>query len=248
MEDFKETERRRNGGTVFNEPYSQQGVYRFKHLVQQFYERNERKYYSILVDGEMVIKKTYDSRKFEGYQDFINDFTKKVEVRIFTNDHPNSPNCNRYIFRIGGALAGISSPTIDVNEEIKKALQKQRQEDELGKLRKKVVKLQKELEKAPKVDWDRMFEKALGAIAMIKGKSNQLSGVSQTQNHVNEVTVDLEGDDESSMEMDNAQIIFNALIEKQGIENVLRTLEVLKVIGENPEIGKKVNQMLNNKK
>lgn len=245
MEDYRETERRRNGGTVFNEPYNESAIYRFKQLVQKFYEQNERKFYSILVDGETVVKKTSDSRKFDGYQDFINDYTKKVEVRIFINEHPNSPNCNRYIFRMGGTLAGVPNP-VDVKAEIKKALKKQRQENEIINLKKKVVQLQKELERAPKVDWDKIAEKGLGVLAMIKGSGNQLNGIARDQHQESEVIVEVES--QTSSELKTGQLLYNALLEKHGVDKIIKAIETIGVIASNPDIRDKVNEMLNDKK
>ena len=252
MEDYRETERRRNGGTIFNEPYSDEAIYRFKHLVQQFYQRNERKFYSILVDGETVIKKTSDSRKFDGFQDFINDYTKKVEVRIYLSSNPHSPNCNRYIFRKAGVVGGIgavggtvgmASP-LDVKSEIKKALKKQRQEFEIENLKNKVENLQDKLEKAPKVDWNNILGHGAGFVSMLTGKRNPLNGISKTQNNDTEITVEAEPSDQ----LNQAQKLFNGMVKNIGLEKMVETLEALSIMANHPDIMEKVDKLLTKKK
>ncbi len=58
-------ETRENGSQVFTQPYNEGALNSLKHLVLAFYDQGKRKYYSILVDGEMVVSKTSDGRKFD---------------------------------------------------------------------------------------------------------------------------------------------------------------------------------------
>jgi len=262
MEDLQETERRRNGGTLYNEVYSEEAISRFKQMVLTFYNQNIRKYYSILVDGETVVDKTSDGRKFDGYKDFIADHTLKIEVRMYVG---NSFNCNRYIFKMERAMAGLPGSNnltkVDVKEEIQKALAQQKTEYELsalkGKLKKKdkqLLKLQEDLEKAPKMDWDKAIDKTIGAISLLRGGAvgkgiTQLGGTpSNNSNSDNEVTVEYEdADDSVNNESEQAKEVFKDLLHTQGLEKMMESLAVIKIIGENPDIAKKVTKMFNTK-
>ena len=113
-------DKRGNGSQVFTEPYSPPAIGRLKHLVLTFYGQGERKYYSIIVDGETVVPKNCDGRKFNNYLRFVNKHTKTVEVRMYKGF---SANCNKYLFVMTNGLSG-SSKNVDLKTEIDKAIRR----------------------------------------------------------------------------------------------------------------------------
>ena len=126
MEEINNTEeefrlnqdKKENGVQVFTERYSESAINRLKDLVVKLYHLGERKFYAILVDGEFVVKKNCDGRKFDRYLNFVNKETREVEVRMHQG---KSFNHNKYIFVLRKGLTGIENSET-VQNRIDKAL------------------------------------------------------------------------------------------------------------------------------
>lgn len=137
--DIPHQEHRSNGSHVQTESYTPEALNRLKHKIQTFFEQGEHKYYSILVDGETVVAKNYDARKFDGYLQFMEPGVRRVEVRMYQG---NSPNCNKYLFVLTGDLSGPASSS-DVESRVQNAMN-------LEKLKLRLEYTEKELERKSK--------------------------------------------------------------------------------------------------
>jgi len=149
MEDIEETSRRRNGGKVFHKAYNQHTIHLLKKLIFRVYNQGLRKFYCILVDGEMVVRRTSDARKFDGHKAYVDHTTEQVEVRLFIG---KSFNANRYIFQTQTELSGTPQD-VDVDLEISKALDAQKLQMELESLQRQVEKKDKKVRKLKSEKW-----------------------------------------------------------------------------------------------
>lgn len=270
MEEFEkgqsheaDIETRANGSQVFSEPYSEAAISRLKNLVLTFYAQGERKYYSISVDGEIVVAKNCDGRKFDGYLRFLTPHTRLIEVRMYQG---YSPNCNKYQFFQNRSLAGIEQAN-SVQEQINRALETQRLQLQLEKLSDQVNHLQEELEDKKieveelreQVNEEKLKEKNMKNIAQLFsggaellgafgiGPKKQLAGVTEAPV---EVTIEPQPEKGNTAEQPIAsegQEIFDQMVAAYGEEGVKNALTWLAAIAANPEIQEKIKVELQNK-
>lgn len=245
-EDIQDTETRSNGSRVFNEPYSDDAVERLRQMIYTYYRQHRRKFYAILVDGEIVVDKTSDGRKFSAFRDFINDHTRTVEVRMY---YGSSPNCNRHVFHKPHTMAGIPrQDQPDVEQEVQKALEKQRQEFEMKRLKKqlkkkekKILELEEELaSKETGLEQLTGLTKVISdGIGMVTGKDTA-QPVSGAPEQDAEVTIEPEQQDES-------KAIYDALVNEIGMEKIKETLGLMQLLASHPELKEIVNRELSRK-
>jgi hypothetical protein len=163
---------RANGSQVFTEPYSEGGIDRLKNMVLTFYQQGDRKFYSISVDGEVVVQKTSDGRKFDRYLQFLDKNTNTVEVRMYQGA---SPNCNKYQFIVSKGLTGPSSVAKgDIDTQIQRALENQRRQFDFEKLQKDLAKEKKKRRKLQKIN--ESADTGLAQITKILENGTQLFG------------------------------------------------------------------------
>lgn len=136
--EFNEENTRSNGARVSTDIYSTQAMERLKRLLENFYKSGEEKYFSILVDGEIVVQKTNDPELFNNYREFVNELTRQIIVRLY---YGNSPNCNTYKFDViaSGELSGTQLAEMKISE----ALEKHKREQYVIELQKKIRRLKK---------------------------------------------------------------------------------------------------------
>ncbi|MBL4704292.1 MAG: hypothetical protein JKY54_07210 [Flavobacteriales bacterium] len=247
MEDIEETSRRRNGGKVFHKAYNQHTIHLLKKLIFRVYNQGLRKFYCILVDGEMVVRRTSDARKFDGHKAYVDHTTEQVEVRLFIG---KSFNANRYIFQTQTELSGTPQD-VDVDLEISKALEAQKLQMELESLQrqvekkdKKVRKLKSELEdrKSGLEDLSDLASKAVEIAGMFKGAGQKtVAGVPAPSA---QVEVEIEEEDDFSEERE----IFQELSATVGKKGLKKALEIMTLLSEHPELNDTLKEALNQKK
>ena len=239
-------DKRGNGSQVFTEPYSQPAIGRLKHLVLTFFAQGERKYYSIIVDGETVVPKNADGRKFNNYLRFVNKHTKTVEVRMFQG---YSANCNKYLFVLSSGLSGTSQ-SIDLQAEIDKALQEQKIQNELQTLRINVEKKDKKIKKLKKLlensginmaDVNTLVQEGKGILGALGfGVNNGISGMPPEPEA--EVEIEIEEEDQNEEEEIYQQLVNN--VGKKGIKKALRVMTMLST---HPELESKLVEIIKEK-
>ena len=240
-------DKRANGSQVFTEPYSQPGIGRLKHLVLTFYGQGERKFYSILVDGETVVPKNCDGRKFNNYLRFVNKHTKTVEVRMFQG---YSPNCNKYLFVMTNGLSG-NAQSVDLQAEIDKALEEQRIQNELQRLRINVEKKDKKIKKLKKLlensginmaDVNTLVQEGKGILGALGFGVNQgVSGLPPEP----EAEVEIEIEEESTLSEE--QEIYQQLVNNVGKKGIKKALRVMTLLSTHPELESKLVEIIKTK-
>lgn len=248
MEDLEEREKRKNGTSVFNEPYSIEAIERLKSMIKTFEAQGKRKHYTILVDNETVVEKNASFHKFDDYRPFVNPHTKTIEVRMYLG---MSPNCNRHVFHKSEAtLKGVlnaSLPTVDVQAEIAKALAEQKRVFDLSETQKKLKKKNKQIKKLKLKLGESstglegiqdLATKAVQIAGMFKGGQTQLMGV-QNQQTPTESEVSIEPE-----EMTEEEEIYNDLIDEVGIKGLKKTLRVMELLSKHPELEEILNNEL----
>ena len=120
--------KKKSSGKVYREVYHPERIERLKSIISDFERQGSKKYYSILVDGETVVAKSFNANNFDNYKKYLLSNTQNIEVRMYFG---TSPSSNRHIFQTAQTpLGGLNQE--DVDEQIQKALAKQR-EAELDK-------------------------------------------------------------------------------------------------------------------
>lgn len=252
MEEYREIkerdiETRENGSQVYREPYSESAIDRLRKLVVKLYEQGERKYYSILVDGEIVVPRNADGRKFTRYLEFIDSDTKTIEVKMF---YGYSPNCNRYIFIMNKGLKGVTNE-VDVQAQIRKALEEQKLQTELKKLREENAKKDKKIKKY-KANQETGMDKFRDVVEQITGvvgafglkAPGALQGVPEPETEVEIEAEEMEMDTEHSEE----ELIYNQILQSVGKKGLKKALRVMAMLSAHPELEDKLTEVLNQKK
>ena len=258
-----EHQRRANGTQVFRETYSEGAIQRLKHLIKVSYEEKKNRFYSILVDGETVVDRTSDVRKFDTYVKYRNPFTKVITVMMYKG---YSFNCNRYEFTVNPSLNGLSGLT--QKEEVQKAIAEFKREQEHEALQKSVKKKSKKLrelraimeeiegENESNIDFDRvtgMIQKALGLVSQIKGNPPAaLGGVETIEPDDDDISLEpvleVEEKPKKKRKQTEEQQMFNALFGNLGKDEVIKMLAFMKNMSQHPELNAKFQEELNNKK
>lgn len=243
----KEVITRGNGSQVFTQPFSEAGMNRLKHLIITFYKQGERKFYSVLVDGEIIIPKTCDGRKFDRYIQFVNPHTHTVEVRMYQGQ---SPNCNRHQFIVHKGFSGFGEPD-NVQTQIDKALEQQATQNRLGELEKELSRKSKKLRKLKKfideADSESGLDKVKEFASQLMGFAGALGigrGIPTPNNNSQESEVEIEPDEDTS----GSQQIFDDMVETFGEEGVKNALGWMTVLASNPDLQEKLKEEIKNLK
>lgn len=256
----KEVEVRGNGTQVFTEPYSKEAIARLKNLVMAFYDSGENKYFSIAIDGETVVHRTCDGRKFDLHEKFISPHTQHVEVKMYQG---LGPNCNKYQFTISRGLSGFGHG-IDMNKQIEKAREEERMKLELDSTKSKLKDALEAIEKKDKKlkklkaemptgaeTIEKLAGTLTGVISTIAGARNPgLAGTPQPQAEVKiepQPEAGSEENEEEEYEPKSLQT-YNSIVEKYGEDQVNKAFSWLIAISENPDLMEKFKDELNKKK
>ncbi|MBI3133634.1 MAG: hypothetical protein HYZ14_03065 [Bacteroidetes bacterium] len=255
----KDIEVRGNGTQVFTEPYSRAAIARLKNLILAFFNQSEYKYYSISVDGETVVQRTCDSRKFDDYERFLCEYTRHVEVKMFQG---TSPNCNKYVFTIPNKSAsglGMVGAT-DMQSQIDRAVEEQRVKMELENTRTKLIEAQEAILKKDKkikklkeeipsgADTAEKWVNTIGGVFsnIAAAKNSGLAGTPVQPQA--EASIEPDGEEEEETDETESLKIYKRLHEKFGEETIIKAFTWLAVLAANPDIGEKIKEALDQKK
>ncbi len=237
--------KKKTTGKVFREAYNLERIERLKQIIRDFYKQGQKKLYSILVDGEMVVSKNSDSRNFDHYKRYLLGNTKSVEVRMYFG---NSPNCNRHIFQMGQtALSGINPE--EVEARIKEALAKQRIEQELISLRKQLKKKNKKLEafKALQLELDEkqldikdIIDKGMEMYRTFQQSKVPSTGLEGTTGEQTKVEVQVESNSQADHH-------YNKMKKNYTESELLQALRTWEIFTKHPELNKTFTSIVNQK-
>lgn len=256
----KEVEVRGNGTQVFTEPYSKEGIARLKNLVMAFYDQGENKYFSIAIDGETVVHRTCDGRKFDLHEKFISQHSQHIEVKMYQG---LGPNCNKYQFTISRGLSGTGQ-IMDQQRQIEKAKEEERMKIELDSTKKELKEakelLEKKSKKLKKLKGEmptgaETIEKLAGTLSGVistiaSARNPALAGTPQPQAEVKierESEAEIEENEQEEDEPKSLQT-YNSIVEKYGEDQVNKAFSWLIAISENPDLMEKFKDELNKKK
>ncbi|MCR9171917.1 MAG: hypothetical protein NXI10_05465 [bacterium] len=257
--DIPMQEHRANGSHVQTESYTPEALSRLKNKIQTFFEQGEHKYYSILVDGETVVPRNYDARKFDNYLQFMEPGVRRVEVRMFQG---TSPNCNKYLFVLTGSLSGPQNGG-DLEARVQNAMNLEKlklkleyTEKELERKTKKckqrkvkIIQLQEdiaELEeiiseehseeaKAKREQFNGILQQGFSAVgSLITGKTANDNNLSGTPNQPEStVEIQMEGEDQNKKKLLQ---LFEDIYNKYGSKSTEDAIAMILVINSDPEL------------
>lgn len=147
MEEYEETRvPRGNKSRTQLDTYSPERMERMKQILEMSADEGEPQYYSILVDGMIVVKKTIDIDKFDNYMTFVYPQTRCVELKTFFGD---SPNCNTYRLLVSAVppatLQGAPQlGAVEISEKINEAVIRERHQNKIEGLEKENARLEEE--------------------------------------------------------------------------------------------------------
>ena len=239
----REIEVRGNGTQVFTEPYSEAAISRLKNLILSFFAQGERKYYSIAVDGETVVAKNCDGRKFDRYLTFLSKQTQNVEVKMYQG---LSPNCNKYQFTITRILSGIGQSG-DMQTQIDKALEEQRILTENENLRNEIASKNKKLKKLKENSKGININGLLEKLPEIVNAYHQIKnpGLAGTPEPQAEVKVEAQSTTNNAQnENPRSQEIYDRLYETYGEKGIMNALKWMEILKSNPDIMDKIREEL----
>ncbi len=255
--DFLDQEKRNNQSRTIEEPYSRDRIDAIKRIITHCTEIGEPKFYSLLVDGEMVIPRTKDPEKFDIYKDFIEPHTEVIEIRTF---YGTSPNCKVYRFLLKevpkSTFQGLGA--VEVNEKIEQALRQQKMETTImllekdnGILQEQILGLKKKLKGFKKLQ-AQLDEKQLD-LGDILTKGMQLYGVVKGQNipgsevpvqglpstPVSEVQIEKEDSEADRM--------FEAMKSEYSEKQLTKAIHAFELFAKHPELREEFQKIITSK-
>ncbi|NOQ75642.1 MAG: hypothetical protein GQ574_26780 [Crocinitomix sp.] len=253
-----ERESQGNGSQIFSEPFSHNAVGRLKHLVNTFHEQGKNQYYTIHVDGVRVVGKTADGRKFDNYIQFVNNYSKLVEVRLYQG---KSFNCNKYRFIISSTLSGIEGEKTE-QERINSAIAAHKRELEFKSIQqelegskkklKKLKKLQKESESEESgFNFDNvtsLVQNAVGLVGQLRGGAVPIAGVGQTIQPEAEVEIESVDDNSNSESKGKPKVgkkarkLYEQLALQLSADEMIDLIHMVKEMSNYPEVYQKYRQ------
>ena len=243
------------------EAYSPERLERLKRLINNMQERGRVKFFSINLDGEMVVPRTNDLEEFDDLLDFIEPHSKLIEIRTFFG---NSSNCNTYQFYLYGlpqqpttnSLNGLGA--VEVNEKIQEALHKQQLETQLLLMEKEkqaladqVLQLKKKMKKyknlqtqldEKKIDINDLLTKGIELLGVFQAKKNGSNAPIQGLPNLPPSEVEL------VEEKTPAQDHFEQLKDKYSDDQLLRAMKTSEVFVKYPELREEFQAIVKSKK
>lgn len=244
MDNYEKQKPRANGGKTFSEVYSTEHVEALKQLIARLREQGKTKFFSISIDDELIVQPTDQLEAFDGYLDFMQPFTKKVEIRLYFG---RSPNCNRYVFHMHPqSLQGIPSP--DIETRLEQALEKQRLETQVMLLQNELKRKKKKL-KAYKHIQAELDDKQIDIKELLtKGmelygqyQASKLPGVNGVQGLPPAAQVEIEA------EVSEVDRFYQRLKESCTEKELQRAIRTWEIITKYPELRQEFSAIINSK-
>lgn len=256
MDFTDENSKRNNQSRTSEEPYSVERLDALKKIIFHFYENELPKFYSIFIDGEMVVPRTDDPEKFDTYKVFMEPHTQMVEVRTFFK---TSPNCKIYQFKLRetykGSLNGLGA--VEVNEKIEQALKQQKLETTIMMLEKdksfleeQILGLKKKLKGFKKLqaqldekqlDLGDLLTKGMQLYGVVKGQGvpaldGQVQGLPQSEQPV-----------EIEKETSEADQKFEALKSEYSEKQLTKAINAFELFAKHPELREEFQELITSK-
>jgi len=230
---------------VTKKKYNNAEVEKLRTLVELQNKRGHKKYYSIKVDGEVVVPKTNDPRQFDDFMQFVDQVTEAVEIHLY---HGQSNNCNRHILYFNEAPQAMNGVSPDqVNEIVKNAINEDRKLNHLEYMEKRLKELEEENESLyeeiaelkSKTDFAALGDLAKAGINAwaVSKKGGTLGEAPQSEAKPNsEVEVELEEKQEEDPEHDKAKSDLINLANKYEAESVNALAHIAEKMLNNPQM------------
>jgi acylphosphatase len=240
--------KKKSSGKIYREVFDPERIGRLKSIVSDIEKQGSQKFYSILVDGETVVAKNYNANNFDNYKKYLLSNTQNIEVRMYFG---TSPSSNRHIFQTAQtSLGGLRQE--DVDEQIKKALAKQKAESELLNLQNQLKKKNKKLlkmkeleveieELKKKQDIKSLLKEGMHLVQNFKtGTPPPLQG---TPENNTEVEVEIAAENEETQ----ADKFYHQLLEKYKEKEVIEAIKTWRVFTQYPELKEEFGAIINQK-
>jgi len=240
--------KKKSSGKVYHEVYNPERIERLKSIVSDFQKQGSQKFYSILVDGETVVAKNQNADNFDNYKKYLLSNTQNIEVRMYFG---TSPSSNRHVFQTAQtSLGGLRQE--DVEEQIKKALAKQKAENELENLKKELKNKDKKLlkMKALEVEIEELKKKQDIKALLKDGMSlvqNFKSGTSPALQGISENNTEVEVEIEEEYEETKADKFYNQLLEDYGEDKVIKAIKTWQIFTKYPDLKNEFSEIVNQK-
>lgn len=215
----KQENRRSN---VSKKKYSNAQVNKLRTLIELQNKGNNRKFFCIKVDGEVVVPKTNHPNRFDDFIQFVDQGTESVEIHLY---HGHSNNCNKHILYFGEEEKSLNGVSPDqVNEIVKNAINEERKTAYLSQLEKEIEDLEEknealeelveELKK--KTDFSELGSLAKAGIsAWITSQGGKPPTLGEAPKTTSDTEVTVEGVDEEKNFSEDSE-------ENKAIEKILR--------------------------
>ena len=241
-QEHQEIERRTNGSN-FTEGFDPLRIERLRTIIQDYEDQGKAKRYCIIVDGEMVVPVNSEASNFDNYKRYIIGNSNTVEIRMYFG---KSPNFNRHIFKTNySALAG--SPSKDVDQIVKDALEKERKNTKILMLQQELKRKNKKL-KQYKALQATLDEKKLDLKDLVKD-GIQLMGQFQAMKNgatpvqgIQEAEVEVKVESESPIDLH-----FNQLKKDYEGEELEKAIKIWEIFTAYPQLQKEFMSIINQK-
>lgn len=235
--------KRRATGSTFTEGFDPVRIERLKTIIQDYEDQGKEKWYSIIVDGEMVVPNNATASNFDKYKRYIIGNSNTVEVRMYFG---KSPNFNRHVFKTNySALAG--TPSKDVDQIVKDALEKERKNNKILMLQQELKRKNKKL-KQYKLLQAELDEKKLDIKDLVKD-GIQLMGQFQAMKNgatpvqgIQDAEVEVKVESESPVDLH-----FNQLKKDYEGEELEKAIKIWEIFTAYPQLQKEFMSIINQK-
>ena len=234
---------------VSKKKYSNAEIEKLRTLVEFQNKHGHKKYYSIKVDGEVVVPKTTNVHQFDSFIQFVDQSTQAVEIHLY---HGQSNNCNKHILYFNEPPQSVNGITPDqINEIVKNAIEEDRKLNHLEYLEKRLKELEKENESLceeieelkSKTDLAALGDLAKAGLNAWAATKNQTTlGATPEKENTPEAEVEVEEDDEEPHHT-KAKENLMSLANKYEAESVNVLAHIVEKMLQNPQMEKEALEL-----
>jgi hypothetical protein len=259
MDDLFSHNKRGNYSNMYTENYARERLESIHRKLETFQRNGTPRLFSISIDGELIIPKTGDLSRFFEYEEFIDDYSVYMELKLFFGASPNG-NVYRFQFKAPRQTANIPTALsgVTTDDRVEIALNSQRLETNIFMLQRdkeqletQIISLRKKLKKYKrleeqlsenKIDINDLFSKAVQLMGMINSKGKTSPVQSQVQG-IEEESVEIIPQKQNTKSEEHFEKLKEELTDGE-LEKVMKTSEVL---AQFPELREQFQEIINQK-
>jgi hypothetical protein len=265
MDNFQDNQARNNFSRTTEEPYSRDRMDTLKQIVTRVKKNGKTRRFSISIDGEIVVPRTFNPEEFDDYLEYLDHYSKVIEVRTYFG---LSFNCNVHRLYLkempkqhSSNLNGVQLGAVEVNEKIEQALAKQRLETDIMLLQKDNAELVKQNESFKKklkgfkklqakldekqIDISEIFTKGIELFGAFRGgKAGQVAGASAQVQGLppSEAPIVVE-----AQEPTQADLHFEALKKRFSEKELLKAMQSSELLVSRPDLREEFQTIVKSK-